>query len=201
MANPKFFFATKADLEPGLKKVEAWLSIKYIEWEFHKTPHVPEYYSALDIPEFGLSIYGGFYDATYLILPADMKVRARRTPQDSGETLYLVDRESNPEGFWLRPGGWYTKEERRYLIGGEVAGFAQDAEVKRMFSRYIRTLTKGFTMVTDRYGRQWWIGPEAMEAFKAGIRLVREDVRNARRFANIPAPGRLRPSQVAQKPT
>ena len=177
MANPKFFFATKADLEPGLKKVESWLSIKYVQSGFHKSPDVTTYRSALDIPDFGVSVSGWFYSGPYLILPADTEIYAKPIPQSAGGILYQVEPQHNPEGFWLRSGGWYTKKKRRALVGGEVAGYAQDADVRRMFSRYIRTLTKGFTVVPDQYNCKWWVGPEAMNSLQAGTRLVCYDAR------------------------
>ena len=173
----KYFFATRADLEPGLRLAESRLFIKYVKYGFHPTPQPAVYRSALDIPQFGISSYGRVYGMQYMALPAHAEVHVRPVPQVEGGILYSIDPPYNLGGFCIGVGGWYEGKMGKFLVGSEMGCYSDVKEIKTLYGRYVRTVTRGFVAVRDRYNQTWWVGSESMIAVKSGIRLVTDTAR------------------------
>jgi hypothetical protein len=170
----KHFFATKADMEPGLRAFEAKWKSKYIETGFRPTPDVEIYYSAFDLPNLGFSIgHSVLVSSEYLVFPVEADVAVRPVQQHNGQVLYLVEGEQNPIAFLYRPGGWY---EDRVLIGGDMGTLSRSEDVLAYYRPFARALTKGFTVLPDVLNYKWWVGPEALILLDAGVRLVTRDL-------------------------
>jgi hypothetical protein len=88
----RFIFATRADLEPGIRAVEAQHPLKYVEYTFHLSFDVPIYKSALGIPELGIERARSVIASdSYLILPTEVEIFVRKSPQADG-AMYYVNR-------------------------------------------------------------------------------------------------------------
>lgn len=104
----KHFFATLADMEPGLRTVEGKWRVKYIRSGFHPTPDIDTYYSAFDLPNLGFSAGSAVVlGPEYYIFPREVKVVVEPVRQHDGQMLYMVEWEQNPSAFLFRLGGWY----------------------------------------------------------------------------------------------
>ena len=169
----KGFFATKADLEPGLRAFEAKCKVKYVRQNSQTTPDLETHFSAFDIPTLGHTpsrFVAG--NPAYLIVPADAEVIVKHIVQDDGENWYRPEWEQN-SGILFRPGGWYGDN---VLMGGDT-GITFASEVIYGYWRVLnRTLTKGFTVIPDYMNYKWWVGPEALACLDAGGRLVIRDL-------------------------
>lgn len=165
----KGFFATKADMEPGLRAFEAKCKMKYVRQNSQTSPELETYYSAFDIPTLGLAtsrLTAG--NDAYLMLPIDAEVIVKHTVQTNGEHWYKPHWDQNP-GILFRPGGWYGDD---VLMGGDV-GITSTSEAIYAYWRVLgRALTKGFTVIPDLLNYKWWVGPEALVCLDKGIRLV-----------------------------
>ncbi len=142
----KQFFATKTDMEPGLRTFETKCKVKYVRQNSHTSPDLETYYSAFDIPTLGHTpsrwVAG---NPAYLILPIEIEVIVQHTVQDDRENWYRPKWEQNP-GILFRPGGWY---EDNVLMGGDT-GITFASEVIYAYWRvFNRSLTKGFTVIPD----------------------------------------------------
>lgn len=172
----KNFFATKADMEPGLRAFEAkWKEqIKYVKTGFRSTPDTETYYSAFDIPNLGFSAgHAIIVNPQYLVLPLETEVVIEPVRQQDGRMLYLVEWKQNPSAFIFRPGGWY---ENQVLIGGYIGTWGRSEDVLVYYSPFARVLTKGFVMLPDVLNYKWWVGPEAVALLNTGIRLITRDL-------------------------
>lgn len=126
----------------------------------------------LDLPELGTvetDFNRGCLD--YLIFPVSGEVIVETILQSSGEVHCLVGIMENPHALVLWPGGWY---QGKHLVGGALVTNALTDETSKLYTAFIRALTKGFVVVRDFANRRWWVGPEAMRALYEGKRLITE---------------------------
>lgn len=87
-----FYFATKADMESGLEKIESEVSIKYTRLGLFDSPEITEHETYKDLPDFGLSTQGTTNSQPiYLIYPSDFKVVPKEVPQRRGGIKYDVN--------------------------------------------------------------------------------------------------------------
>jgi hypothetical protein len=158
-----YFFATRADLEPGLLAAEHQRPLQYVLRGLFPTPAVAPVTTALEIPDLGRSPTGDWISPDYLVLDADNKLEIRSVPQRRGGILYAVDEVANPCAVILRPGGLYGSE---CLIAGsiEAVGDLHSLELYRVFRR---TVVKGFKRI-----QEFFVGPEAARLRDAGMRLT-----------------------------
>lgn len=169
MAN-RFFHGTRGDLAPRLREIEAQFELKYVRKGIHDSPDVPEYRSAMDIPRFGTAVNSYMYgNPQYLVCTVDAKVFVEAVPQDAGGAKYFVELERNDSCFVFNPGGRY---DARTLVGGAMAPNSVISEVRRLYLKFARTITKGFTKVLDFDGDPWYVGPEALALLIDGADLV-----------------------------
>lgn len=165
----KFLFATRNDLEPGIRAFEAKRSVKYMETGLFETFPTEVYSSLLEVPDLGIAKYGQApLEACYLVLDASTEVRIREVPQRRGGVRYALDAVANPKSINFRPGGMY---QDRCLIMGEITTMPDDPTSIELYRLFVREVTKGFVQV-----QECRIGPEAFRLLESGMRLT-QDVR------------------------
>jgi hypothetical protein len=168
-------FATRNDLEPGIRRAEARRKLKYVPTGFYPAPEYPVYYSALDIPNLGTTRSRIIQGNEYLVYPAEAEVFTRAITQTDGSIFLQIFADAFPKAFLFRPGGWHTNppDNRKHLMGGQAFPLSDDAEIRSICFSFWRSLTYGFRTLYDDYERSpWRVGPEAMEALKQGARLI-----------------------------
>src|SRR5689334_3076151 len=110
------FFATKADLTPGLERIESQHRFQYVLLRMSPSPAIEPIFSALAIEGLGI-VHKNTGEETYLVFDASTELKVREIPQRKGGVLYIVDLLGNPTGFGFRPGGLLEGEG---LIRGSV---------------------------------------------------------------------------------
>lgn len=169
----KFLFATRNDLEPGIRAFEAKRAVKYMleyspEIGLFETYPTEVYYSLLDVPDLGIAKYGRSPGDRYLIMDASTEVLVREIPQRRGGVRY--DLEADPISLLFSPGGIYQESA---LIVGELWPCSDEPAAIELYRLFAREVTRGFTVV----GRIYRCGPEAIQFARTGIRLT-HDVRS-----------------------
>lgn len=159
-------FATRADIESGLRRFEAARPIDYVLTGMFDTDHVTRYRSALEIPNLGISNTGdSILEPKYIVVPASDPIRATAIPQRRGGVKFVVDQHnSGSSSFLFCPGGMYRREA---LISGELGPSMSNDTSTELFGIFCRELLKGFTKV-----KLYHVGPEAMSLLREGLRLT-----------------------------
>jgi len=169
----RYFFATRSDLEPGIRLIESEVKLKYIESGWHPYPNYQALYSALDIPNFGIASYKYFAgNPEYVVCPVETEITFKTVKKDSGKLFNLVDIESNAGAFWFQPGGRYDEST---LVGGSQGVYSSIPEVRKLANRFGRLLVKNFTKIKDAEDYNWYVGPEALTLFKQGAKLITDN--------------------------
>lgn len=164
------FFATRADLEPGLVRIETRFDLKYVCKGVYDTADYPVYKSALDIPSLGVAkcdYVSGIEKFLVSLANAPMKVDA--VAQVAVGTKYFIEFAGNDHSFWFQPGGTFRQVA---LIGGSLAPNATVPDVVQLFEKFARDVLLGFTRVKDRRPHTWYVGPHAMQMLRDGVKLV-----------------------------
>lgn len=166
------FFATRADLEPGILRIEAESEIKYVRPGAYCTCEVEGYTSALLIPELGVATRE-IFDVTdgYLVLPRNEPINVCQFKNsDSGTVRYSVRTYTNLGGFLFHFGGLFDAKK---LIGGGciLDQAARSPEVLAMRRKYAEYITEGFFEIRDQNRVLWQVGPEAFQMLADGFTL------------------------------
>jgi hypothetical protein len=158
------FFATKADLLPGILAFEAEHRVQYILCRLSNSPNFERYSSVTEIPDVGRSIHGHrVAENAYFVLPADAEVKIEPVPQRRGGTKYKVD-PANLCGFAFSAGGVYGD---RFVIDGSVGVYMGNENSIKLCKEFIRKLRRGYTRIQSYY-----VGPQALQLMKEGYRLT-----------------------------
>jgi len=163
------FFATKSDIEPGLCKFEKEHKVKYVRTGYYNTADVPEYGTALDIPDVGTSPSYLYYSCPkYLVLVADSLVNVTTIQLNAGGVRHEVEPSKHPKSFFVFFGGIFQGQK---LIGGGCFVDSQDPDARARCLKYASYITEGFTQVRDPSGIPWQVGSEALVMLERGIPL------------------------------
>lgn len=171
MGRPKttHFYATRADLEPGIRAMESIRSLKYVERGLFPDATPRTLGSALSIPNLGLSNTGDLnLNPFYLVLDSELPIEIRTVPQRRGGVMYAIDEVSNPTAMILAPGGLH--EENCIIVGQAMA--SSDNRSQQVYRRLVSCLVRGF-MKVDVY----YVGPEALRLWREGARLTHSEKR------------------------
>ncbi|MCW3094682.1 MAG: hypothetical protein JWL77_300 [Chthonomonadaceae bacterium] len=179
----KRFFATTADMEPGISAFEAQWKVKYVRTGLRPSLDIETYYSALNLPDLGFAVAGDVSSNTgYYVLPIEANIVVEHVLQRDGEILYRANEKDNPSAFLFRPGGWY--EDKHWydgrLIGGGMGTLSAAEDAQAYYRAFARAFTKGFTTIPDVWNQKWSVGPEAVVLLDTGVRLITR---------NLSAPG------------
>lgn len=167
--------ATRADLEPGIRLIEAKYALKYALCGLFRSPDVRVWRSLLDAATLGIAAGKStpLCDA-YLVLPADIDLKVRDVPQDAGGTMYSVDQRENPASITFEPGGMYGE---KFLIAGCIGTISDHPLSIRLYQDFRRCVTKGF----KRYP-PYHVGAEACQLQRRGVRLITYSIDKDERY-------------------
>lgn len=150
MAHRRGFFATLADLEPGIRRFEAASPALYVLAGLFDSAELRSADSALDL-HLGRADTGAMVtEDAYLVLVAGSDVAVRSVPQRTGETRFAIYGSLNPDSVVCCFGGVHVD---RVLISGEVSTMAASGASRDLFKSLARQLTKGFECIGSYLGR------------------------------------------------
>lgn len=159
------FYATREDLEPVFRGIEAAASFRYARTGSHASRAFPEYSSALEIPSLGRATGDQTMACEgYLVVPKEEKIEIREIRLASGGTRYAVDQLVNPRSIVFQSGGLY---DVGIMIGGRAATTGQSEEANEIFSLFRKWLKKTF-----QKRQAFYVGPAAMRLKEEGTRLA-----------------------------
>lgn len=163
MSKQTHIFATRSDLELGLRLIESQRSLKYVVLQLYKSPEYQTYPSLLEVDRLGINTTGQHTTGVHcLIVDVATEVEIRAVPQRKGGVHYFVDMHPTSIVFW--PGGLY---ENRCLIAGHIGTASDHPESIKLYREFTRATTKGFKKV-----RNYYVGPQALRFLDQGMRLI-----------------------------
>jgi hypothetical protein len=158
-------FCTQSDLLSLFDLVEASSALTYAQTGLWEVAVAKLYASGRDLPNLGISILGETStEASYLVLEAGQTANVEAVPQRNGGVLYAVDQMLNPDTVVLKPGGIYRHE---CVIAGQLAAISTSSASQALFVRFSRAIRQTFSK-----HRSYWIGVEAHDLWKNGMRLT-----------------------------
>lgn len=171
----RFFFATAADLRPGLLSAQQSIPTDFLLQEMRDDRNLTVYQSLADAPDFGLSPRGDVAGSPqYFLFRRGNVPKPRAIPQRRGGTKYAVDPSS--DCLILRCGGIH--EPTGALVAGELQQPLEPSiKAVEMFEVYASELFRSFQKIG-----LYWLGPEALRGFRAAQRLVTIGVRSPRDY-------------------
>lgn len=159
------FYATAADLIEVLAELERVRPLQYTRTGLFPAEQPTTYRSCSNIPDFGRATHPtAIANPTYLVSAAGQVIHVREVPQKSGGVLFAIDQKINPDTVALGPGGRFGNDVILYGMLGTVS---ESPFSKELYSFIGRGLTKAF-----RRQREFLVGQEALEVWKAGVRLT-----------------------------
>jgi hypothetical protein len=177
MSQQVHIFATRADLEPGLRLIESQHHLRYTaRFSYvlgkdrmiivpHKTPDFETYDSLLKAERLGINCTGEHHTGDdYLIVEGTADVRLKSAIQRKGGIHYFVDQEFNPKSICFSPGGIY---EEHNLICGHIGTASEHPESITLYKAFANAIIKGFKKIGT-----YKVGPEALRLMDQGIRMV-----------------------------
>jgi hypothetical protein len=163
--NQIMFYATEVDLGSVLSPLETELPLQYTLtglFKVNKPQTVPSY---ANIPGFGRAVHPtAAANPSYLLLPQGTEVYCREVPQKSGGMLFGVDQRCNEDSIVLRPAGRYGND---IILCGMLGTVSQELTSKRLYEFVKKRLRNDF-----QKRREFFVGHEALDAWKAGVRLT-----------------------------
>jgi hypothetical protein len=163
--NQQSFFATKADLETLLRKIEIQRPLQFFETGLFDSPMVRQIHSLIGIFNLGILPVGDHNQGPcYLVASQEYFIGVRPVPQRRGGIKYALDQEQNPKTIALRPSGTFGEN---CLIDGQVGTISDDPSSLELFLLFRKEMRIQFTKVNEFY-----VGAEAMELLDKGWRLT-----------------------------
>lgn len=188
MSKQNHIFATRSDLEPGLRSIESQMPLKYIEmylyvtgrkdsWMIvpHESPEFKSYTSLLAANRLGINLTGqSITGDNYLVVDAATEIRIREVPQRKGGVNYIVDDQSYLTAIFFRPGGFY---QDHCLISGNIGTASVHPQSIELYNNFTRAVTKGFKKIGN-----YRVGPEALCLMENGMRMVTIGINSPREY-------------------
>jgi hypothetical protein len=168
-------FATRHDLERGIRSIETRQPLKYALCGMFQSPDPRIWCSVLDVENLGKAPNGNqSLCERYLVMQADAELQIRNVAQSSGGTRYAVDQLHNPASIVFQPGGAFGDG---YLICGHIGTASNHPDAVRLFREFSRSVTREF-----RKHRDYFVGPEAINLRAKGVRLITMHVEEAKEY-------------------
>ncbi len=162
------FYATRTDIEPVLREVEAKIPVVYVEAGLFTDAEAQVFSTGLDLPDLGQchspeSVQG----RSWFMIPADQEPRRRIVPQRRGGVRYSMDPQQCPMFVVFRPGGVH---QDRAIIEGSATTGAQDDFSLALMKCFALAVKRWF----QRSGAAGWLGTEAAQLGRTGWRLTQD---------------------------
>lgn len=181
------FFATPGDLLPGWEAVKNLVDLKFAYEGYRDNTEWPVYRSLPDLPGLGVATSGAVGPGNgYIILPNNEPLNIVKYKEGNKSTsAFNFDSEYfysvlflpyHMTFGYLQLGGFWMEQDVPNIIGYKL--FCADGEegVKPEFVEQFKllgkSLIKGFTTVKMKPFGQWKAGPEALEMYRHGTRLI-----------------------------
>lgn len=156
-------FATRDDLIPMLKTIEAVKPLKYALCGIFDTP-ITFYNSLLNYPLLGFNTTGEHVAENFLVCDVSTKINIKKIVDSNGKTLYSLYPIDNDQSIVFSPGGIFNG---KYLVCGHIGTTFRNEESLTLFKIFSKTLIKNFKKVKGYY-----VGSEAEVMLDKGARLV-----------------------------
>jgi hypothetical protein len=176
-------FATREDLEPGLRLFESQHRVKYVaQFRYstnargepivvpHTSPDFQEYDSLLSVPFLGVNRTADHNGDQYLVTNADVDIPIEGVVQRKGGIHYFIAPNLNFGCFGFQPGGRYQDQ---YLICGHIGTTSQHPDSLPLYREFTKAVTKGFKKIGS-----YKVGPEAQRLMDQGFRMITISVRS-----------------------
>jgi hypothetical protein len=161
----KEFYATPLDLLPGLIRIESGTKLQYVLRGLFPSPTPTGHFSAMDIPNIGLSQHGHYIsEPSYLVAEAGAEILVEEVPQRNGGILYEIGLPRNPSAFVFQPAGLLRTDT---VILGSVESAIDNLTSRTACAHFWRELSRGFVKIQDYY-----VGPGAYKLLEQGGRLT-----------------------------
>lgn len=159
------FYATTRDLTPALSRLETQKKLQYTPMRHVVTDKAQIYLSYADIPDFGRTNHPtAVNNPAYLVAPQGTAVQVRSIPLKAGGVNFAIDQILNKDTVSLRPGGMYGHD---VLLYGSIGTVSESDVSLNLYDFMVEPYLACFTKV-----REFFLGPEALELWKSGIRLT-----------------------------
>jgi hypothetical protein len=165
MSRQRHFFATAADLRPGLQRFEDAFPVRYAQTGLFDSRAPTEFIAGASLPNLGFAPSGdAVHEPAFLVMTRNCAVVVEEVPQRRGGLKFAVDQLHNPASTVFQPCGLH---QDKVLIAGSIATTGATPAALAIHQLMVRTVTKGFRRV-----QSYWLGPEALALFQAGARLT-----------------------------
>src|SRR4029077_6577782 len=142
-------FATRHDLEPGIRSIEARRPLKYALCGTSPSADARIWCSVLDVENLGKALKGNqSLCERYLVLQGDAELRIRSVAQSSGGTRHAVDQLHNPVSIVFQPGGTFRAG---FLICGHIGTTSNPPDAVQLFREFSRSVTRKFRKHRDYF--------------------------------------------------
>src|SRR5438552_12252205 len=154
--NQLSFFATIADLDSLIRRVESARRLHYALTGLFDSPNPVTVQCLLDAPNSGCGAVGDVNQSPgYLVAGREISIEVRPVPQRRGGVKYAVDQNANPKTIAFRPGGVFGES---CLIAGQVGTTSDDPSSLDLFQSFSKEIRHQFTKI-----RSFYVGKEAGE--------------------------------------
>lgn len=165
MSRQLHFFATKFDLVTGIKTIESVRRLKYSNAGLLKTANPIVYNSVECIDDFGVNKTGKHLSPYYLVINENKEFSLIKILQFDGTVCYSLSQNANESSIAFSPGGIY---QNRFLICGHIGTIkTENIESIELYKQFKKSMLKQFKKIKGFY-----VGPEAMNLYYNGIRLI-----------------------------
>jgi hypothetical protein len=175
-------FATRSDLEQGLRVFEAEVGVKYVRCDLYYGPTFEQYFSLLDWEGLGSNNTGDHITGPcFLALKRDVQVNAEAVPQNAtpsaavGKVRYDVNQKLNPDSVSFLPGGIFN--DQRVLVCGHIGTASGSPISLSLYKTFVKAITKGFEKVGA-----YRVGRKAASLMHEGYRMVTIGINSPRKY-------------------
>lgn len=159
------FFATKEDILPVLKSIEALFDIQYAQCIRVPETGVPTYPSAEMIPDLSIAHAGDQnHNPFYMLIESGVTPITYSVKQRRGGVHVFLNQSSHLRSIILVPGGLHGDN---CVIAGNASNISTDPWARDLYKFVAKAIRKEFTKV-----RSYYVGRHAEHLLDEGWRLT-----------------------------
>jgi len=159
------FYATAGDLAPVLSLLEAQKKLQYTPMRRVVSNKAQIYLSYADIPDFGRTNHPtAINNPAYLVAPQGTVVQVESIPLRTGGINFAIGQRMNKDTVTFNPGGMYGHD---VLLDGSIGTVSESEASLNLYDFMVEPFLARFARV-----REFFIGPEAFDLWKSGVRLT-----------------------------